>query len=144
MFFGHELSIKYESVSDSIFFFSSVFIGQIFLTMYHVCQTKIVCQSYDPKKLMYQFTLMGPIFWRFISQGQVFGCLGFRLFLNNIQSLDPHFNTVFRGLQLPHLFSEISYQRPNQFISILSVSIFQSFVINEMKSYFCSHLLLMK
>jgi hypothetical protein len=36
----------------------------------------------------------------------------------------------------PHLFSEINYQRPSYFISILSVSIFQSFVVNEMEFYF--------
>jgi hypothetical protein len=58
---------KYESILDSIFAISSVFLRYVFLTMYHVRQTEIVCQSYDPEKLMYQFTPTGPIFRRFIS-----------------------------------------------------------------------------
>jgi len=43
-----------------------VVLGEIFLTRYCVRQTKIVCQSYDLGKLMYQFTQTGPTFWRFI------------------------------------------------------------------------------
>ncbi len=36
-----------------------VVIGYIFLTSYHTHQTEIVCQSYDPRKLMYEFTQNG-------------------------------------------------------------------------------------
>jgi len=41
-----------------------VFLGYIFLTRYSAHQTEIVCQSYDPGKLMYQFTQTGPTVWR--------------------------------------------------------------------------------
>ena len=44
--------------------------------------------------------------------------------------------TQFRGLQPPHLFLEIHYQHPSYFISIMSVSIFMLFDINEMRCYF--------
>ena len=36
-----------------------VVLGYIFLTSYHTRQTEIVCQSYAPGKLMYQFTQNG-------------------------------------------------------------------------------------
>ena len=36
--------------------FMDVVLEQIFLTMYHACQTEVVCQSYDPAKLIYQVT----------------------------------------------------------------------------------------
>ena len=42
--------------------FMDVFLEQIFLTMYHARQMKVVCQSYDPEKLMYQVTQWGPHF----------------------------------------------------------------------------------
>ena len=37
-----------------------VFLEYIFLTMYHVRQMEVVCQSYDPCKLMYRVTQRGP------------------------------------------------------------------------------------
>ena len=39
--------------------FEALVLEQIFLTMYHVRQTQVVCQSYDPRKLMYQVTQWG-------------------------------------------------------------------------------------
>ena len=40
--------------------FMDVFLEEIFLMMYHVRQMEVVCQSYDPEKLMYQVTQWGP------------------------------------------------------------------------------------
>ena len=40
--------------------FMNVFLEEIFLTMYHACQIEVVCQIYDPGKLMYQVTQWGP------------------------------------------------------------------------------------
>ena len=37
-----------------------VVLEEIFLTMYHVHQTEVVCQSYDPRKLIYQVTQRVP------------------------------------------------------------------------------------
>ena len=42
--------------------FMDVVLKHIFLMMYHVHQTKVVCQIYDPGKLMYQVTQRGPYF----------------------------------------------------------------------------------
>ena len=127
---------KYHSTKEWIFMVKFVVLRQIFLMMYHVCQTEIVCQSYVPGKLKHQFTQMGPIvlvlhllwlgFWMF----RVFHCFSI---INRPSSLIV---TQLKGLQPPHLFSEISYQRPSQFISILSIRKFQFFDINEMKCYF--------
>ena len=113
-----------------------VFLGQIFLTRNGSFQTEIVCQSYVPRKLKHQFTQTGPIvlvlhllglwFWMF----RVFHCLQI---INRPSSLIV---TQFRGLQPPHLFSEIATSALPSFISILSVSKFQFFDINEMKCYF--------
>ena len=104
---------------------------------YYDCQTEIVCQSYDPRKLMYQFTKTRPIvlvlhllglgFWMFT----VFHCFSM---INMPLSLIV---TQFRGMYSPHLFSEISCHHPSYFISILFVSIFQYYDINEMKCYLC-------
>ena len=113
-----------------------VFLRYIFLTRYFARQTGLVCQSYVPGKLMYQFTQTGAIvlelphlglgFWMF----RVFPCFSIiKIPLSLIL-------TRFRGMQLPHLFLDISYQRPSQFISILFISKFQFFDINEMKCYF--------
>jgi len=41
--------------------FSFVLIFNIFEMSYYDSQTKIICQSYAPSKLMYHFTQMGPI-----------------------------------------------------------------------------------
>ena len=59
MFFGENQS-KNES---SIYVYHSkvLFLRYIFLTRYCACQIDIVCQSYDPRKLKYQFTQTGPI-----------------------------------------------------------------------------------
>ena len=47
-------------------------------------QTEIVCQSYDPEKLMYQFTPNGAHSLAFHLLGLGFGMLRvFPLFLNN-------------------------------------------------------------
>ena len=40
--------------------FMDVVLEYIFLMMYHVRQMEVVCQSYDPGKLMYQVTQRGP------------------------------------------------------------------------------------
>ena len=42
------------------FLFVDVVLELIFLMMYHVHQTEVVCQSYDPGKLMYQVTQQDP------------------------------------------------------------------------------------
>ena len=109
-FLGPELSNRFEAL-NYIFYWENqeqhgsltnvshsniVVLRQIFLTRYFARQTEIVCESYDPRKLMYQFTQTGPIVWRFISWGQVFGCLCFPFFLNNKQVFEPHCNTVQR------------------------------------------------
>ena len=97
--------------------------------MYHVHQMEIVFQSYIPWKLKHQFTQTGPIvlvlhllglgFWMF----RVFYCF---LTINRASSLVV---TQFRGRYPPHLFSEISYQRPSYFISILYVSYLMKYLI---------------
>ena len=121
------------------FFFPLLFV--ILETRYCDSQTQIICQSYDPKKLMFQLTPMGPTrFWCFISQGQVFGCLQFSISLEIINIPLSHIVTQSKGMQLPHFFLEISFHRPSQFISILYVRIFQFFEINEMKCLFLLHL----
>ena len=61
MFFWHHFSEKYDPILDSTFLSKFVVLGYIFTTMYHVRQTEIVCQSYDPGKLKHQFTETGPI-----------------------------------------------------------------------------------
>ena len=43
----------------------------------------------------------------------------------------------FRGMQPPHLFSEISYHSPSWFTSIFCCKHISVFSINEMKHYFC-------
>ena len=96
----------------------------------------IVCQSYVPEKLKHQFTQTRPIvlalhllgfgFWMF----RVIHCFSI---INRPSSLIV---TQFRGLQPPHLFSEIATSALASFVSILFVSKFQFFDINEMKCYF--------
>ena len=124
-------------VSSIFLTYKFVFLGYIFLTRYCAHQMEIVCQSYVPGKLMYQFTQAGPIVLALLLLG--FGFWIFRVFhyfliINGPSSLIV---TYLRGMQLPHLFSEISYHRLSQFMSIISVSILQLFDINEMKFYFC-------
>ena len=136
MFFGHRLFEKYDFVLKLIFVEIVVVLGQIFLMMYHMHQTEIVCQSYVPEKLKHQFTQTPPIvlalhllglgFWTF----RVLHCFSK---INRPLSLIV---TQFRGLYLPHIFSNIRYQHPSYFISIMSLSIFMLFDINEMKHYF--------
>ena len=52
-----------------------VVLGEIFLTSYCTRQTEIVCQSYDPGKLMYQFTPNGAHSLAFHLLGLGFGML---------------------------------------------------------------------
>ena len=70
--------------------------------------------------------LLGLGFWMF----RVFHCFSI---INRSSSLIV---TRFRGMHLPHLFLQISYHCSSQFISILYVSIFQFFDINDMMFYF--------
>ena len=78
----------------------------------------------------------GPTFQHFTSQGYVFGCVGLPLFLNNIQAFQIHCNTEFRGVQPPHLFSEISYHDSSQSYFHYVCKHTSVFDINEMKCYF--------
>ena len=70
--------------------------------------------------------LLGLGFWMF----RVFHCFSI------INRPSSFIVTQFRGMQPPHIFSEISYHRPISFMSILSINIFQSFDINETNFYF--------
>ena len=113
-----------------------VILGQIFLTRYCTRQMEIVCQNYDPGKLMHQFTqngahslalhLLGLGFWMF----RVFHCFSTRYRPLSL------IITQFRGMQPPHLFSEMSYHRPSWFISISVCKHISVFYINKMKYYF--------
>ena len=42
------------------FLFIDLVLEETFLMMYHARQTEVVCQSYDPRKLMYQVIQWGP------------------------------------------------------------------------------------
>jgi len=100
-------------------------------------QTKIVCQSYDLGKLMYQFTqneahifafhLLGLGFWMFVGSH----CFST---INGPWSL---ILTYFRGMELQHLLSEVRYHCPSQFISISICKHISIFYSNEMKYCFC-------
>ena len=72
------------------------------------------------------FHLLGLGFWMF----RVFHCFST---INRPSSLIV---MEFKGMQLPHLFSEISYHRPSQFISISVCKHISVFYSNEMKYYF--------
>jgi len=48
--------------STNVSLLEVVLLRYIFLTRYYAFQTKIVCKSYDPGKLMYQFTQTRPQF----------------------------------------------------------------------------------
>ena len=113
-----------------------VLLGQMFLTRYEACQTKIICQSYVPRKLKHQFTQKEPIF--LVLHLLMLGFWMFRVLHCFSKIIRPLSLIVkyFKGTQPPHLFSEINCHRPSQFISILFVNIFQLFDINEMKHYF--------
>ena len=65
------------------FLFMDAVLKRIFLMMYHARQTEVVCQSYDPEKLMYQVTQRGPHSGVSPPRVRFFGCVGFPLFLNN-------------------------------------------------------------
>ena len=64
--------------------FMDVVLEHIFLTMYHARQTKVVCQSYDLGKLMYQITQRGPHSDVSPPRVRFLDVCGFPLFLNNI------------------------------------------------------------
>ena len=51
---------KMSSFQTQNFPFMDVVLEEIFLTMYHLRQMEVVCQSYDHEKLMYQVTQRGP------------------------------------------------------------------------------------
>ena len=104
--------------------------------MYHVRQTEIICQSYVPGKLKHQFTQTGPIFLVIHLLGLFFWMFRVLHCFSIINMPSSLIVTQFRGLQLPHLFSEIATSALASFISILFVSKFQFFDINEMKCYF--------
>ena len=116
-----------------------VVLGQVFLMSYHRHQTKIVCQSYDPGKLMYQFTqneahnvafhLLGLGF----GMGRVLHC--FSTINRPLSLIVTQFKIVQRHVAA-HLFSEISYHHPSWFISISGCKHISVFSINEMKYYF--------
>ena len=114
-----------------------VFLGQNFLTSYCAHQTEIICQSYVPGKLMYQFTQTGPMVLALHLLGLDFWMFRVFHYFSIVNRPSILILTQFRSLQLPHLFSKICYQHPSYFISIMSVSIFLLFDINEMKHYFC-------
>ena len=112
MFFGHRASRGQDFVPDSIPFknrysrLSVVVIRQIFLTMYHVHQTEIVCQSYDPEKLKHQFTQTGPIVGASSPRVRFLDIQSFPLFLNNKQAFEPHCNTVQRHVAATSLLRD--------------------------------------
>ena len=66
------------------------------------------------------------------------GFLMFRFF-HCFSIINRPFNLIvtrFRGMQLPHLFSEISYHRPSQFYFHYVCKHILVFEINDMKCYF--------
>ena len=134
-----------SNIECSSMFLSSkvVVLRYIFLTRYFSRQREIICQSCVPEKLMYEFTQTGTIVLVLHLLGLDF--LMFKVFhcFSIINMPLSVIVTHFRGLQLPHNFSEISQQHPSQFISILSISIFQFFDINEIKCYLYCTLLFM-
>lgn len=113
-----------------------VFLRYIFLTSYCASQTRIVCQSYNPGKLMYQFTRNGAhslAFHLIVLDFWIFRVFHYFSTINRPSSLIV---TQFRGMQPPHLFLEISYHCPSQFISISVCKHISVFYSNEMKYYF--------
>lgn len=114
-----------------------VVLEQIFLTMYCAHQTEIVCQIYSPKKLMSQFTENGVHSLALHRLG--LGLWMFRVFhfFSTINSPSSLIVRQFRGMQPPHLSSEISYHCPSQFIFIYVCKHISVVYISEMKSYFC-------
>ena len=77
---GQENMIPFQT---SCLLFMNVVLKEIFLTIYHACQSEVVCYNYDLGKLMYQVTQRGPHFGVSPPRVRFFGCVGFPLFLNN-------------------------------------------------------------
>ena len=67
----------------------------IFETRYYDTQTKIICQNYNPGKLVVQLIPTRPqSFGASSPRVRFLDVYGFSLFLNNKNSFEPHCNTI--------------------------------------------------